>query len=469
MFERSGSRPGPGGILQALHHDTSGGVAIIFGLSVMSLCAIVGGAIDFARWHSATSKVQMVMDSASLAGGRAMQIAATNDTAVAISTSQLYFQRMKPDTVAGSTPTFTVVESGTVVRGEIDYSIPTPFLGVVGWTSLQGRVVSETVIAAGGNAGTNLELSVMLDTTGSMAGQKIEDLKVAAKELIDIVVWDDQSQYYSKVALAPFSARVNVGDVLSRVTDVQTARNFGGPTVQGITCVTERTGPDAATDEKPGSGADRLRAYHGDIGNAAKDNSGNYSNDGACKVSGTELPEIMPLTSNKDALKARIDSLPAHGSTAGALGTAWAWYMLSPKWTGIWHGDSMPAPYSDLTTLTPKGRYKLQKVAVLMTDGVYNTFAGVSHSDGSSQAVTIAANAVAICNNMKAAGIKVYTIGFKLEGNALAHQTLRDCASRSDIDPPGHSSYFYTADSGSELRGAFRQIALQLSTLRIRM
>ena len=64
----------------------------------------------------------------------------------------------------------------------------------------------------------------MLDTTGSMSGQKILDLKAAAKDLVDIVVWDDQSQYTSKIAIAPFSAHVNVGGYLDRVTDVQAQR-----------------------------------------------------------------------------------------------------------------------------------------------------------------------------------------------------------------------------------------------------
>ncbi len=40
----------------------------------------------------------------------------------------------------------------------------------------------------------------------------------AAKDLIDIVVWDDQSKYTSRVALAPFSAAVNVGDYFTAIT-----------------------------------------------------------------------------------------------------------------------------------------------------------------------------------------------------------------------------------------------------------
>ena len=369
--------------------------------------------------------------------------------------------------LAGAAPTFTVAENGTVLRGEGSFSLASPFLALVGIPYLSASLKTEAVIAAGGNAGSNLEVSLMLDTTGSMSGQKIEDLKLAAKDLIDIAVWADQSQYTSKIALAPFSSRVNVGAYIDRVSDVQTKRTFSGTELTGITCVTERTGPEAFTDAQP-VGANTLSAYRGDQGIAAKENQSNYNGDGSCTNSGTVVPEIMPLTSNSVALKAHIDALPAAGSTAGALGTAWAWYLLSPTWTGIWLGDSMPAPYSDITTLGPKGQPKLQKVAVLMTDGIYNTTLATNYGDASAEAQTISANAVSLCTNMKAAGIKIYTVGFQLEGNQLAIDTLTACASSEATDSAGQSSYFFSAANGAELRGAFRQIALKLSTLRLR-
>jgi Flp pilus assembly protein TadG len=459
--------------LDKLISSRSGNVTMVFGLSLLVLSGAVGGAIDFARWHSAKTKMQATMDSASLAGARTLQLSPTADASLAIATAQQYFDRMRPADANAETPTFTITESGTVVRGTANFALPTPFLSLFGHATLRGSIVSESVIAAGGNAGSSLEISLMLDTTGSMSGQKIEDLKLAAKDLVDIIVWDDQSQNYSKVALAPFSARVNVGNYLTQLTDVQATKSFSGVTRHGRTCVTERTGPEAFTDEKPSSIGNRLRAYSGDTGTAARDNLGNYSSTGRCTVpnsGGVVIPEIMPLTNDKAALKARIDELPAAGFTAGQLGTAWAWYLLSPKWTGIWNGASLPGPYSQLTEIGPKGTPKLIKVAVLMTDGVYNTTGGSnSYADGSSEAQAISTNAVTICNNMKAAGIKVYTIGFQLGGNAVAINTMKQCASREANDPANNPSYYFQAESGDDLRSAFRQIALQLSTLRLRM
>ncbi len=154
----------------------------------------------------------------------------------------------------------------------------------------------------------------------------------------------------------------------------------------------------------------------------------------------------MPLTNNKSGLKSRIDSFSASGSTAGSLGTAWAWYMLSPKWAGIWPSTSQPAAYN-----APK----LQKIAVLMTDGEYNYFSG-----GSKSSSTVNSYTQSLCTNMKNAGITVYTVGFELGSNNSAAKTmLTNCAS--------DSSKFYDAADGAALRQAFRDIALQLAQLRI--
>lgn len=438
-------------LLAQFGSSRDGNISIIFGLSVLSIFTMVGGAVDFTRMVSAKSKVQAAMDSAALAGGRAMQLSNTNDPNVAIQAAQQYFSTMVPQAINDGVPVFNVVENSTVLRGSVNFSLPTPFLKLVGFPSLHSTLTTEAVLAAGGNAGTSVEVSMMLDTTGSMSGQKIEDLKAAAKDLVDIVIWQDQSTYTSKIALAPFAPRVNVGSYMTQITGM--SATWSGKNLRP--CVTERTGAQALTDAAPGSGA-WLNAYDG----SRSSNSSNYNHSGSCN---SPSERVVPLTSDKDALKAHIDTFTDGGSTAGALGTAWAWYLLSPNWSSIWPTASTPRSYSDLTTLGPKGVPLLQKVAVLMTDGIYNTFGG----SGADEA-TVSNHAISLCTNMKAAGIKVYTVGFQLGSDQLAIDTLKACASRLPNDPADQPSYFFNASSGDELKHAFRQIALQLATLRLR-
>src|SRR5690606_11038009 len=73
---------------------------------------------------------------------------------------------------------------------------------------------------------------------------------------------------------------------------------------------------------------------------------------------------IVPLTSNKTTLKGAIASLTTDGSTAGHLGIAWAWHMLSPNLGYLWNGEGPPAAYDEPNLL---------KAAIIMTDGDFNT------------------------------------------------------------------------------------------------
>jgi hypothetical protein len=67
--------------------------------------------------------------------------------------------------------------------------------------------------------------------------------------------------------------------------------------------------------------------------------------------------------------------------------------------------------------------------------------------------------AKALCENMRAQGIAIYTVGFKVGGNAGALDVLRSCA--------GTTGKFFTADNGEELRATFRTIAQHISRLRL--
>ena len=58
---------------------------------------------------------------------------------------------------------------------------------------------------------------MVLDLSGSMSGQKLTDLKNAAKDLVDLIVQPVQTPYYSKVALVPWSYSVNPGSYLNSV------------------------------------------------------------------------------------------------------------------------------------------------------------------------------------------------------------------------------------------------------------
>ena len=72
----------------------------------------------------------------------------------------------------------------------------------------------------------------MLDITGSMAGQRIIDLKAAAKDLVDLIVQPVQTPCYSKVALVPYSNSVNPGTYVTTARGaISTSVNITGAVI----------------------------------------------------------------------------------------------------------------------------------------------------------------------------------------------------------------------------------------------
>ena len=532
-----------GGLLQRFHRDRSGSVAMMFGLLVIPLTATVGLAVDFGRAYAVRSQTQSALDAAALAAGRVAQVEKTQMIEKAKAAANAYYDQTKSKDVVESTLQFVPNEQQTAFTVTATSWVRTPFLGVLhvlfAKDSLGGAptgcdknfygcvkmiTTSTAELKAGGDGGSNVEVSLMLDVTGSMCpssstpcttGPKIDALQSAAKDLVDIVIWSDQSQYTSKIALAPFAEAVNVGTVLAPkvrgtvTANTQTGSGTSGPqtfscadmsstSVQptktwikfpkstnnctgssttatwqiSTKCVTERTGVNAYNDVAPVAGtANTLvgKAYFG---------SGNP--DQSCTIANYTDPEvnsIFPLSNDKTVLKSRIDKLTAYNSTAGQIGTAWAWYLLSPNWNSVLQTafpTAVAGPYSDLTALNAKGAPKLRKIAVLMTDGDYNiNYCKGVEAKNSDQSPDINCNsengkslaqATALCTAMKsplgagnAAKIEVFTVGFQV--SSAAKTFLTNCAT--------DASHFYDATSGDALKAAFRDIALKISTLRL--
>ena len=117
---------------------------------------------------------------------------------------------------------------------------------------------------------------------------------------------------------------------------------------------------------------------------------------------------------------------------------------------------------------------KLKKIAILMTDGEYNSpyCNGVISQDATSgsgnTATHINCNApngsaysqsLTLCTNMKAAGLEVYAIGFLVVDSAAARSLLSQCAT--------DDSHYYVSTDGDSLQQAFMDIAQKVSAVRL--
>lgn len=486
----------PGRFAHRFRDDASGNVAIVFGLVAIVLMLAIGGAIDVGRWLHARDQTASAIDAAVLAGGRALQVQ-TNDDSAAVTAAQKYYAQNVTSrmTVTDDTVNFAVNGNGMGVTATGSAFIETPFLRFAGIEKLPLISASQTNFDGVGGSeigmqSTNTEISLMLDITGSMAGQKLQDLKDAATDLVKVVILDSQSKYSTKMAIVPFSDSVRLPTTaVSKAmgTPVKIVKKSSG-SKQYIynrteTCVVERAGTNRYTDVAPGTGnySMPLRLLVATVdtsdGTVVIDNNSSKVQGSAATITWKKKPtnykaiekavtgfatctlpasaEVLPLTSTKQTLTDKIGALQVAGNTAGQVGTAWAWYTLSTNWSSLWATDSQPkAQSADLT-----------KIAILMTDGEYNTqYTTEGIKTGSTGAGTTPANADSttqareLCKNMKAAGVVVYTIGFDVGGaTSTAAQTLSQCASE-----PGK---FYNADDGEELKQAYRDIAVKLTSL----
>lgn len=199
-------------------------------------------------------------------------------------------------------------------------------------------------------------------------------------------------------------------------------------------CMVERYGDDAATDVAPATSP--LGIY--------------YTNDGTCDTDNY----VTPLTPNKTRLNAAIDHLSTGGYTAGQLGIAWAWYMLSPNFASVWDKETANAAM-------PYGSPELAKVAILMTDGEFNftTCEGRRTGDDTCTADSPFTQAQTICTAMKAENIVIYTVGLELGTATDTTNFLTNCATT-----PQHA---YLAADTEELKAAFQKIATSISKLRL--
>ena len=424
--------------------DCSGSTAVLFGLCFIFLFATVGLAIDTSRYYNYTSHMQNALDAAALAGARLLPDDQATDGDIQTLVSAHFATTMsasgvKPDELTA--PEVKIDRSTNTVEVNGYARLPAMISGIV----LQNADADVKRTAKVVFDMKKIEMAMVLDITGSMNSKgKLNDLKIAAKDVVDELYNGSLSEDGVRIALAPYSASVNAGALAATVTNVPATTNcawdryqwkcFDAAGIDQDTCVIERTGANAATDAAP-LGADKLP-------NVPSIPYGNY----ACPPA-----TVLPLQgkSQKDTVKDTIDSYAAAGATAGHIGTAWGWYLLSPEWSSVL-GANAGKPY---------GETDVEKSMIIMTDGEFNTsYISGGSTPSTQQTDESYAQFDSLCDNIKAKNIKVFTIGFDLiDPRALAE--LQKCASAPEN--------FFDAKTGAQLKNAFKDIARKLNTLRV--
>jgi len=180
-----------------------GNVAMIFALSLLPFLILAGLAIDFGRAILVRERLGHAVDAAILAVGASPQLT----DAQAQQFGEDFFHANFDNNGLGAGFDIRVTVLDDVVHMDARATLPTTLLAIIGQTEI---VVSQEAEAIRG--GTDLELVLVLDNTGSMDGTKITALRTAAENAVDIIFAAGGSDPNAvKIALVPFAATVNVG------------------------------------------------------------------------------------------------------------------------------------------------------------------------------------------------------------------------------------------------------------------
>lgn len=315
-----------------------------------------------------------------------------------------------------------------------------------------------------------IEVAMMLDVTGSMEGQKIKDLKTAANNAVDALLkGQDPKNPRVRVAIVPYAEAVNTGKLADTVfVEKEGGPNLPPPVDEPLSasaatgnddCATERKTKDGAADFSDDSPYAERRNKQGKVYLAK------VNRDDRIRV--CPKAKLVALTADKQKLLDAIKDFRADGVTAGGIAVQWGYYMLSPKWrsaitdAGLGSG---PAKHD---------RKKVAKVAILMTDGQFNTaFAGVRDDDTAQlkQGAKSRSHTESLCANMRGDGIEIFTIGFDLNNKDMkrderdqAKSVLKNC-STADTSAIKH---YFEVSTGAELDRAFQDIARNIERLAI--
>ncbi len=397
-------------LVTRLLKDESGAVAIMLGLLMLPLLGLAAMAIDFGMAVATGTRLQNALDDTAIAVAQAVRLENLSESEAQERANLLFAHYSAKNAHFGATTSGLTVDLNTAtgsvevrLDSGVHATIGTSFARVLGFNSLTAVRNSVATYSV-----REIELGVMLDVSGSMAdGTKIQDLKSSVSDLVTTMIKGSAVQNQTKISLVPYSYAVNAGPFASVVTAGASAA-----------CVTERTGSKAFTDDSP-TGIDALGA----------------------KAAACPPNAVLPLTADKNQLLTYVNGLVPDGSTAGHLGTAWAWYTISPEWNAVWPPGSAAKPYGAGGTI---------KAVILMTDGIYNTAYEPGNGDSIQQAL-------ALCAAMKLKDVVVYTVAFDAPAAAVA--TLEACASTP--------SRAFVASNGSALREAFRAIADEMTSIRL--
>ncbi len=397
-----------------------GAVALVFALSLIAIMTLVGLALDYSRAMNAKSTLAAAADAAALATARDPDVNPGNLQQRA----EDFFLANIQNSAFGTNFTIVATElpGGEGVHVDITAKVTTTLMSLVGVDFFSVAAKSEAIYNT-----NKVELVLVLDNTGSMSRNgKIETLRTASDDMIDLLLPDGAPPDNVKIGIVPFDLGVKVGTQYVGANWLRFDSDPNAPAWDG--CVGPRQ-PTRDVDDSTATGANKIPAI--------------YDDQTSCN-----LARVLPLTGNKATLHNKIAGMQPVGWTYIPEGLAWGWRVLSPS-----------LPYNEGVAYADPDWVKIM---VLMTDGA-NTVrwswpGGEPDAQVRASSSTGNAKTATLCQNIKDQGIIVYTVAFQVSSNTT-QSMMEDCASS-----PNH---YFDAQDNASLESAFARIGGDINNLRL--
>ncbi len=304
------------------------GALYLFGMfTFLMMLVICGVAVDYMRYESVRTKLQNTTDNAVLA---AADMSQDLDGAAIVAD---HFDKAGLSAYLSSNPDHESTANSRKKTAEAELPLDTYFLKLLDTDTLTAiaQATAEETIG-------DIEISMVLDVSGSMRGSKLTAMQEAANTFLT-TVFDDTDEGRLTVSIIPYAEQVSVGaGLLGGYANVTEEHDYSN-------CV-EWAADDYLTTAVPDT-MTLTRAGHFDPSNdkyrAADDNPFNYY---TCPIE--ESREIFPLSSNEQGLKDFVNNLEADGWTATDTGIKWGVTLLDPASQQTVENVALPVDPDDI-------------------------------------------------------------------------------------------------------------------------
>jgi len=393
--------------------SNTGNVAIIAAVSIQVMAIVIFGALQMSNAINERRILQKSLDAAVISAAREFSIRTNRMRAIdAIDAANISFQENLDGLSSSFDPTLepvynvTITDSDIMIEASITSKIDFPLNGVLGLPVYETTVSSASFISIPRD-----EITMVMDVSASMEGDRIAALRVAATDFVRTVEpFERISGTYRYINLVPFANRVNLGprgaDYLAPPTPEFPASTYVG-------CYRPEAPSEQAQDGTDGIGSflPFLQSIHLPSG---------YPR---CP---SESSQVLLGSGDEDALVNHINNMELGFGTGTDHALSWGWRTLSPNWRNRFEMPSgLPASFNR----------RHRKVLILLTDGrIVNQDYVPDGSGGEVISRRDEAESLEafreVCEAIATQGhIEVFTIGFELRASAVdLEDALRDCA-----------------------------------------